>query len=86
MKDARTRYRAMVTQVPPEIQEEINLSFAVSNRIEKLMQEKGLSKKQFADALGKRPCKVTKWLSGQQYFARKKLCFTCIKHRMHTLL
>jgi len=68
MKDARIRYRTMVTQVPSEIQEEINLSFAVSNRIEKLMQEKGLSKKQLADALGKRPCEVTKWLSGQHNF------------------
>jgi len=68
MKDARNRYRTIVAQVPPEIKEEIDLSFAVSNRIEKLMQEKGLSKKQFADALGKRPCEVTKWLSGQHNF------------------
>ncbi len=68
MKEARIRYRTMVSQVPSEIQEEINLSFAVSNRIEKLMQQKGLSKKQLADALGKRPCEVTKWLSGQHNF------------------
>lgn len=58
----------MVAQVPPEIKAEINLSFEISNRIEQLMQEKGLSKKQFADALGKRPCEVTKWLSGQHNF------------------
>lgn len=68
MKDARNRYRIMVAKVPSEIKEEIDLSFAVSSRIEKLMQEKGLSKKQFADAVGKRPCVVTKWLSGQHNF------------------
>lgn len=68
MKDARNRYQAMVAQVPTEIKEEINLSFAISNRIEGLMREKGLSKKQFAEAIGKRPCEVTKWLSGQHNF------------------
>lgn len=32
------------------------------------MQKRGVSKKQFADALGKRPCEVAKWLSGQYSF------------------
>lgn len=68
MKTAKDRYRLMVAQVPPEIKAEVNLSFDISNRIEQLMQEKGLSKKQFAEALGKRPCEVTKWLSGQHNF------------------
>ena len=48
----------MVNQVPSEIKEEINLSFAISNKIDALMQERGLSKKQFADQIGKRPSKI----------------------------
>ncbi len=32
------------------------------------MRERGLSKKQFADALGRRPGEITKWLSGQHNF------------------
>ena len=58
----------MVSQVPPEIKEEINLSFAISNKIDALMQERGLSKKQFADQIGKRPSEITRWLSGQHNF------------------
>ena len=58
----------MVGQVPPEIKEEINLSFAISNKIDSLMRERGLSKKQFADQLGKRPSEITRWLSGQHNF------------------
>ncbi len=50
------------------IKREADLSFQISDRIYDLMQERGLSKKQFADALGKRPCEVTKWLSGQHNF------------------
>ncbi len=55
----------MVSQVPPEIKEEVDLSFAISNKIDALMQERGLSKKQFADQIGKRPSEITRWLSGQ---------------------
>lgn len=68
MKDIRNRYREMVSQVPPEIKEEINLSFAISNKIDAFMQERGLSKKQLADQLGKRPSEITRWLSGQHNF------------------
>ena len=68
MKDIRSRYREMVAQVPPEIKEEINLSFAISNKINSLMKERGLSKKQFADQIGKRPSEITRWLSGQHNF------------------
>ena len=68
MKDITSRYREMVAQVPPEIKEEINLSFAISNKIDSLMKERGLSKKQFADQIGKRPSEITRWLSGQHNF------------------
>lgn len=68
MKDIRNRYREIVGQVPPEIKEEINLSFAISSKIDSLMQERGLSKKQLAEQLGKRPSEITRWLSGQHNF------------------
>lgn len=41
------------------------MEMAVSNRIYDLMTQKGLSKAEFARSLGKRPCEITKWLSGQ---------------------
>ena len=68
MKDIKGKYQKMVGQVPQEIREEINLSFAISNKIDALMQERGLSKKQFADQIGKRPSEITRWLSGQHNF------------------
>lgn len=68
MKDIRNRYREMVSSVPDDIREEVNLSFAISNKIHDLMQERGLTKKQFADQIGKRPSEITRWLSGQHNF------------------
>ncbi len=58
----------MLGPIPESLQKETELSFQISDRIYELMQQRGLSKKQFADALGKRPCEVTKWLSGQHNF------------------
>ena len=68
MKDASVRYRSMVASVPAEIRAEVELSFQISDRIYALMNERGLSKKQFADALGRRPSEITKWLSGEHNF------------------
>ena len=68
MKEAKNMYRNMVVSVPADSKVEVDLSFAISDRIDFLMHEKGLSKKQFADALGRRPSEITKWLSGQHNF------------------
>ncbi|MDD6701461.1 MAG: helix-turn-helix transcriptional regulator, partial [Bacteroidales bacterium] len=51
-----------------EKREETRLSFAISNRLAALMQERGLNKKQLAEALGKRPNEITRWLSGEHNF------------------
>ena len=59
--------------VPQNIKEEIDLSFAISNKINALMQERGLSKKQFAEQIGKRPSEITRWLSGQHNFTGSTL-------------
>lgn len=68
MKEAKDIYRKIVASVPTDIQAEVNLSFEISDRIDALMKERGLTKKQFADALGRRPSEITKWLSGQHNF------------------
>lgn len=68
MKKTTKSLTEMLGPIPPEIKLEVDLCFDISDRIDLLMREKGLTKKQFADALGKRPSEVTKWLSGQHNF------------------
>ena len=65
---AKKKYDEMIGSVPDNIKREISLCFDISDKIDALMKERGLSKKQFADAIGKRPCEITKWLSGQHNF------------------
>lgn len=58
----------MLGPIPTNVQKEVDLSFEISDRIDALMRQHGLSKKQFADAIGRRPSEITKWLSGQHNF------------------
>ena len=68
MRTMNTSFKQMLAAVPADIQQEVDLEFAISNRINELMTKRGLSKQEFAQALGKRPSEVTKWLSGQHNF------------------
>lgn len=69
----KTPFREMLAAVPADIQKEVDLEVAISNRINDLMLQRGLSRLGFAQALGKRPSEVTKWLSGQHNFTIRTL-------------
>lgn len=68
MRRAKTSLRELLSGITPEERAEARLSFQISNRLDSLMQEKGLTKKQFAEAIGKRPSEITRWLSGEHNF------------------
>ena len=68
MRTANIALQEIFNEIPVEKREETRLSFAISNRIAALMQERGLNKKQLAEALGKRPNEITRWLSGEHNF------------------
>ncbi len=68
MKRMKTSLRDLFEEIPKEKREAARLSFAVSDRLYFLMKSKGLSKKQLADNLGKRPNEITRWLSGEHNF------------------
>lgn len=66
-------FKEMLAEVPAEISVEMDLSFAIATRLDALIKGKGLSKKEFAEAIGKRPSEVTKWLSGQHNFTLRTI-------------
>ena len=68
MKRTSRTLEEILGPVPATIQAEVDLSFEISDSIDALMRQRGLSKKQFADALGRRPSEITKWLSGEHNF------------------
>lgn len=68
MRKAKTSLRELLGDITPAERAEARLSFQISNRLDFLMKVKGLSKKQLAEAIGKRPSEITRWLSGEHNF------------------
>lgn len=68
MKRTAISLNEILGPIPTKVKTEIDLSCKISDRIDELMRSKGLSKKQFAEELGRRPSEITKWLSGQHNF------------------
>lgn len=68
MKSSNDNMQDFLNILPPEVQMRTRLSLGISKRIEELMHENGLNKKKFAEALGRRPSEITKWLSGEHNF------------------
>ena len=68
MKSEKDSLHVLLGDVPAEIRIRTALSMDIASRIERLMREKGLTKKQFAETLGRRPSEITKWLSGEHNF------------------
>ena len=78
MKTAFEEYNNIVASIPKEVNMEVDMEMAISDRIYNLMTAKGLSKAEFARAVGKRPCEITKWLSGQHNFTIRTLALLSI--------
>lgn len=73
MKTAFDDYNNIVASIPQEVHAEVDMEVALSDRIYNLMTKRGLTKAEFARAIGKRPCEITKWLSGQHNFTIKTI-------------
>ena len=66
-------FRECLQNVSAETKAEFELSFAIADRIAELLQEKGMTQKQLAEALGKRESEVSKWLTGRHNFTTNTL-------------
>ncbi|HRI61035.1 MAG TPA: helix-turn-helix transcriptional regulator [Saprospiraceae bacterium] len=64
---------AILEQLDPAQTNRVELRMMLAAKIYETMQQKGISKKQFAGMLGQQPSVVTKWLSGTHNFTADTL-------------
>lgn len=60
--------------ISPEIKMQMELSVAIANRIYEILEEKGMSQKDFARLMGKTETEISRWLSGTHNLTLATLC------------
>ena len=58
----------LIDTVPAEQKKQFEYSNEISDRLDELLKERGISQRGLARMTGKRPSEVTRWLSGQHNF------------------
>ena len=61
-------FRQCLSDVSAETKAQFELSFAIAERLDALLREKGISQHSLAMMLGKRDSDVSKWLTGRHNF------------------
>jgi ribosome-binding protein aMBF1 (putative translation factor) len=59
----------MIAAVPEEMKKQYDYSFAISDRLDAILKERGISQKELARMTGKRPSDVKSWLTGTHNFS-----------------
>ncbi len=62
-----------LSDVSNDVKAEIDLSFAIVDRIDAVLKEKGMTQKDLAEALGKNESEVSKWMRGTHNFTIRTL-------------
>lgn len=52
------------SEMSPEMKKQMELSVAIANRIYDILEQKGMTQKQFAAIVGRTETEVSRWLSG----------------------
>ena len=69
----KNAFREALAEIPKDVSLQVNWSFGISDKIDALLKETGLSQKEFANKMGKTEAEVSRWLSGSHNFTLKTL-------------
>lgn len=61
-------FRDEVSKVPPEIQKQVDLSFAIADKIASVLEERKMTQKQLSKLVGCTEADVCRWLGGTHNF------------------
>lgn len=72
-------YLESVAAIPKEIRKQTEMSFAISDRLQEMLDRRGWNQKQFAKEMRKTEAEISVWLSGQHNFTVKTLAkISCV--------
>ena len=66
-------FQSCLSEVSQDVKTEIDLSFAIVDKIDAVLQEKGMTQRELAEALGKNEAEVSRWMRGTHNFTIRTL-------------
>ncbi len=73
MKCTTQLFEECLAQVPSDVKIELDMSFALADKIDAILRERNISQKQFARKMGKTEAEVSRWLSGTHNFTLRTI-------------
>ena len=58
----------IVAETPPELKKQLDMSFAIADKLVAALKERGMNQKEFARMIGHTQAEVSRWLSGTHNF------------------
>lgn len=59
--------------MPDDVKMELDMSFALADKIDMILREKNISQKQLAKQMGKTEAEVSRWLGGTHNFTLRTI-------------
>ena len=66
-------FREELAKIPQDVRKQVDMSWAIADKIEALLKAKGMSQKEFAHLMGKTEPEVSRWLGGTHNFTLRTL-------------
>lgn len=66
-------FHECLSGVSNDVKAEVDLSFAIVDRIDSILKEKGMTQKDLAEALGKKESEISRWMRGTHNFTIRTL-------------
>jgi len=70
---AKKTFQECLSRVPNDLKQELDLSFAIADKIDSILKEKGITQKELAHATGKTEVEVSRWLCGTHNFTLRTI-------------
>lgn len=68
-----TMFREAIAKIPNDVKIEIDLSFAIADKIDAILKQKGMTQKEFARKMGKTEAEVSRWVGGTHNFTLRTI-------------
>ncbi|MCR4878300.1 MAG: helix-turn-helix transcriptional regulator [Bacteroidales bacterium] len=66
-------FQEALKEIPEDVKKEVDWSFAIADKIEKILNERNLTHKEWASRIGKTEAEVSRWVSGTNNFTLRTL-------------